>query len=156
MKTCEGCNKYLILIANQQEPLLIQKSNMNYCFVKRAAPAIWSKIESQMQRGRQNAISNYLSQIWKILTMRRNSSADSPKHALSQKMYSLVVKNAQQKKFKMKTDWYGLVGLPQKEYAAMMKRRRKSSPMIFFLLQLVFALDSSVLRAPLRLIGCLQ
>ena len=56
----------------------------------------------------------------------------------------------------MKTDWYGLVGLLQKEYAAMMKRRRKSSPMIFFLLQLFFALDSSFLRAPLRLIGCLQ
>ena len=56
----------------------------------------------------------------------------------------------------MKTDWYGLVGLLQKEYAAMMKRRRKLSPMIFFLLQLFFALDSSFLRAPLRLIGCLQ
>ena len=32
---------------------LIHNSNMNYCFAKRVAPAIWSKIESQMQRGRQ-------------------------------------------------------------------------------------------------------
>ena len=71
-------------------------------------------------------------------------------------MYSVVVNTAQKKKFEMATDWYGLVGLLQKEYAAMMKRRRKSSPMIFFLLQLFFALDSSFLRAPLRLIGCLQ
>ena len=30
---------------------LIHNSNMNYCFAKRAAQAIWSKIESQMQRG---------------------------------------------------------------------------------------------------------
>ena len=158
MKTCEGCNKYSILIAKYQEPFLtecfkhmskigegipgieklctarnrkvfnngfgsfltllakfdchrqraissiafflfsplIHNSNMNYCFAKRVAPAIWSKIESQMQRGRQNAVSNYVSQIWKILTMRRNSSVDSPKHPFSQKMYSLVVNTAQQ------------------------------------------------------------
>ena len=30
---------------------LIHNSNMNYCFAKRAAQAISSKIESQMQRG---------------------------------------------------------------------------------------------------------
>ena len=110
----------------------MHNSNMNYCFVKRTAPAIWSKIESQMQRGPTEC--NF--------QLSFTNLEDFGNEAEQQRWCTkapILIENVQcsrkycaEEKFKMKTDWYGLVGLLQKEYAAMMKRRRKSSPMIFF------------------------